>query len=108
MLIEITRRGVYRSTGDMVQVGEQVEVPDGFTGWANKYRVISQGKGKSFEVATPTVEERPDGSHPGEKIGGFKDSDLDQLRAEYEDRFGEKPHGRMKADTLREKLAGGQ
>ena len=53
MLIEITRRGVYRSAGEMIPVGTQVEVPDNFTGWANKYRVVSSGAGKTLEVATP-------------------------------------------------------
>ncbi|MAX51672.1 MAG: hypothetical protein CMH22_16035 [Methylophaga sp.] len=53
MLIEITRRGVYRGTGEMVPVGTQVEVPDDFTGWANKYRVVSSGADKTLEVATP-------------------------------------------------------
>lgn len=53
MLIEITRRGVYRSAGEMIPVGTQVEVPDDFTGWANKYRVVSSGNGKTLEVATP-------------------------------------------------------
>ena len=53
MLIEITRRGVYRSAGEMIPVGAQVEVPDDFTGWANKYRVVSSTAGKTLEVATP-------------------------------------------------------
>ena len=53
MLIEITRRGVYRSAGEMIPVGTQVEVPDDFTGWANKYRVVSSGADKTLEVATP-------------------------------------------------------
>jgi len=53
MLIEITRRGVYRSAGEMIPVGTQVEVPDDFTGWANKYRVVSSAAGKTLEVATP-------------------------------------------------------
>ena len=53
MLIEITRRGVYRSAGEMIPVGTQVEVPDNFTGWANKYRVVSSAAGKTLEVATP-------------------------------------------------------
>jgi len=53
MLIEITRRGVYRGNGEMLPIGTQVEVPDDFTGWANKYRVVSSDKGKTLEVATP-------------------------------------------------------
>ena len=53
MLIEITRRGVYRSAGEMLPIGTQVEVPDDFTGWANKYRVVSSSAGKTLEVATP-------------------------------------------------------
>lgn len=53
MLIEITRRGVYRSAGEMIPVGTQVEVPDDFKGWANKYRVVSNTAGKTLEVATP-------------------------------------------------------
>lgn len=97
MLIEITRRGVYRGTGEMVPVGTQVEVPDGFTGWANKYRVVSSGAGKTLEVATP--------DHMFEEVDEMLAQDkLDALRAEYERVTGEKPHGRKKADTLREEI----
>lgn len=35
---------------------------------------------------------------------GDADAELDQLRAEYEERTGEKPHPRMKASTIRERL----
>ena len=90
MLIEITRRGVYRSAGEMIPVGTQVEVPDNFTGWANKYRVVSSGAGKTLEVATPEPQ--------------IDDSELDALRAEYERVTGEKPHGRKKLETLREEI----
>jgi hypothetical protein len=34
-----------------------------------------------------------------------KADELHELRAEYEATFGEKPHGRMRADTIRRKLA---
>lgn len=94
MLIEITRRGVYRGNGEMLPIGKQVEVPDGFTGWANKYRVVSSGKGKTLEVATPAPEPAPQ----------QEDTELDALRTEYERVTGEKPHGRKKADTLREEI----
>lgn len=92
MLIEITRRGVYRSAGEMIPVGTQLEVPDDFKGWANKYRVVSSEQGKTLEVATPGPVPQQD------------DSELDALRAEYERITGEKPHGRKKADTLREEI----
>lgn len=88
MRIEITERGIYDQDGNQVPVGKQLDVPDDFHQWANKYRVLSDTQTKTLEPATPSDED-----------------DLEAARAEYERQFGERPHARMKADTIRARLA---
>lgn len=51
--IQITRPGVFRNGMDMVPVGEQIQVPDDFTGWPGKWIEVSSDEGKTLEVATP-------------------------------------------------------
>ena len=102
MRIRITKPGIYRNGTDMIPVGTELDVPDGFQGWANKYEVVSSAD--KLEVATPTIESRPDDSDPGEQVGGFESDDLNDLREQYERITGERPHGRMKADTLRARI----
>lgn len=50
--IEITQRGVYRN-GQMIPVGEKLTLDREPTGWVNKYRLVSDGDGKTLEVASP-------------------------------------------------------
>ena len=57
--------------------------------------MVSETAGKSFEVATPAKQAEPE---PEE------DADLEEARAEYEQAFGERPHPRMKADTIRARI----
>lgn len=96
MLIRITRPGIYRNGTTQIPVGTELEVPDDFTGWANKYRVISTTAGKTLEVAAPASEPEPD-----------HDAELEEIRAAYERQFGEKPHPRMKLETIRARLSEG-
>jgi len=51
--IQITRPGVFRNGMDMVPVGEQIQVPDDFTGWPGKWIEVGSDEGKTLEVATP-------------------------------------------------------
>lgn len=85
MRIRITRPGVFDQRGDPIQPGTEINVPDDFTGWANKWESVTPANA-TLEPATP------------------HDDELDDLRAQYETAFGEAPHGRMKADTIRRKL----
>lgn len=85
MRIRITKSGIYNQDGP-VPIGTELDVPDDFKGWANKYEVVSRAD--KLEVASPAE----------------PDTDLEDARAEYEATFGEKPHARMKAETIRRKL----
>lgn len=93
MRIRITRPGIYRSGIDMVPVGTELDVPDDFNGWANKWVRVDSPDAR-LEVAIPD----PGGA-------SLEDTDLELLRTEYEQRFGKRPHGTMKADTIRARLA---
>ena len=90
MLIRITRPGIYRNGTTQIPVGTELEVPDDFRGWANKWIRVDSPK-STLEVASPAPAEEPD-------------AELEEARAEYEAAFGEKPHARMKAETIRRKL----
>lgn len=115
--IEITKSGVYGQNGP-IPVGTVLDVPHEPTGWANKYRVVSDSKGKTLQPATPdhtpgnvplnevdehakTDEQR---GTPDHALEAADELELSDLRSEYERIFGEKPHGRMKAETLRAKI----
>lgn len=116
MKIEITRTGIYDQAGNPVPVGTQLDVPDDFHKWANKYRVVSSGKGKTLEPATPerTAEEQEwlDAPAVGREVidddplteGERQEMELSELRAEYERVFSRAPHHKMKAETIRRKL----
>lgn len=88
MRIEITKGGIYNQNGP-VPVGTQMDVPDNFKGWANKYRVISTDEGKSLEPATPDPDDLQ-WENPG----------LDSLRDKYERTVGKRPGPRMKEETM--------
>ena len=100
MLIQITRPGVFRNGHQMVPVGEQVEVPDDFTGWPGKWVKVSDTKGKTLEVATP---DHTPGNVPLDEVDTV-DDDREQAVAAYRDAFGEEPHGRMKTETIWRKI----
>ena len=91
--IRITKAGVFRSGADMIPIGTELEVPDDFASWPGKWDLVSETASKSFEVATPAKQPEPE-----------EDTELDELREEYERVTGEKPHGRMKAETLRARI----
>lgn len=91
MRIRITKAGIYRDGVTMIPVGTELDVPDDFKGWANKYEVVSRAD--KLEVATPAKQPEPE-----------EDTDLEEARAEYEQAFGERPHPRMKADTIRSRI----
>ena len=90
MRIMITRGGIFRNGTDMVPVGTQLDLPDDFESWGGKWVPVEEPKGKTLEVASPKHDE---------------DAELDALRTEFEKQFGDRPHGRMKAETIRARLA---
>ena len=92
MRIRITRKGIYNQDGP-VPVGTELDVADDFDKWQGKWVMVAESAGKSFEVATPAKQPEPE-----------EDTELDQLRDEYERVTGEKPHGRMKAETLKQRI----
>ena len=92
MRIRITKSGIYRDGVTMIPVGTELDVPDDFKGWANKWVRVDSPKA-TLEVATPAKQPEPE-----------EDTELDQLRDEYERVTGEKPHGRMKAETLKQRI----
>ena len=100
--IRITRTGVFRSGTDMIPIGTELEVPDDFASWPGKWELVSETAGKSFEVATPAIDHEA-GNVPIDEVDEHAD-DLHALREEYERVTGEKPHGRMKAETLRARI----
>lgn len=99
MLIRITRPGIYRNGTTQIPVGSELEVPDDFTGWANKWVRVDSPKA-TLEVASPAPAEEPDSEEWLEM-----DEELQAARNEYRRVFGEKPHARMKAETIRRKLS---
>lgn len=86
--IRIIRGGLFNSQGQQVPVGTVMEVSDTFNGWQGKWELVAETKGKTLEPATQP--EANDG--------------LDALRDEYERVIGEKPHGRMKEETLKARI----
>ena len=58
MKILITKPGIFRGFGEPLPVGSTVEVPDGFTGWAGKWRKV-EGSDQPLEVATPKRRHKP-------------------------------------------------
>lgn len=102
MRIEITHSGIYNQNGKPVAVGTQLDVPDDFTQWANKYRVVSDTQTNSLEPATPVTYREVD---EDAEVAVEENDDLESARAEYEAHFGERPHARMKADTIRARLS---
>ena len=99
MLIRITRPGIYRNGTTQVPVGTELEVPDDFAGWANKWVRVDSPKA-TLEVASP----EPDHA-AGNVSWDDADTDLEEARAEYERIFGEKPHHKMKVGTIRARIA---
>ena len=89
MRIRITRKGIYNHSGP-VPIGTELDVPDDFSAWANKWARVDSPSA-TLEVATPVPEPEVD-------------EDLEAARNEYERVFGEKPHGRMKAETIRARI----
>ena len=51
--IRIIHPGVFNNQGERVPVGSEHNVPIGFKGWQGKYVEVSNGHGKTLEVATP-------------------------------------------------------
>ena len=91
MRIRITRPGIYRNGTTQIPVGSELDVPDDFKGWQNKWVRVDSPKA-TLEVASPEPAEEPD-------------TELEEARAEYEATFGHAPHARMKAETIRRKLS---
>ena len=89
MRIRITRKGIYNQNGP-VPIGTELDVSDDFTGWANKWTRVDSPNA-TLEVATPEPEPE-------------EDTDLEAARNEYERTYGERPHARMKAETIRRKI----
>ena len=102
MRIRITRSGIFRTPNEQIPVGTEIDVPDDFRGWANKWIRVDSPKA-TLEVASPapTEETEEDPLTEDER----QDIDLAELRHEFEAAFGHAPHHKMKADTIRRKLA---
>lgn len=104
MRIMITRGGIFRNGTDMVPVGTELDVPDDFEKWGGKWERVEQPRQGTLEVATPAKADEPDKTVEPPKPEVSEDLELLYLRAEFEKRFGEKPHPRMKAETIRSRL----
>ena len=102
MRIRITKSGIFRNGTDMIPVGTELDVPDDFSAWANKWTRVDSPSA-TLEVATPAAV--PGNAPLGEVDEPEVDEELEAARNEYERVFGEKPHGRMKAETIRARIA---
>lgn len=81
MRIEITAKGIYGADGE-IPVGTELTVSDEPLGWAGRYRVLSDGKGKTF-VANPL-------DHDGDgKAGGAAPNSPPSERDELKKQAGE-------------------
>lgn len=71
----------------------------------DKYEIISEGVGESVEVSSEAISElstAPNAEAATEKVAGADDGvELANARAEYEQLFGEKPHGRLKLESIK-------
>ena len=102
MRIRITNKGIYNHNGP-VPIGTELDVSDDFKGWQGKWiRVDSPNA--TLEVATPEKEYEPDRNVEPPKPEVSEDLELLHLRNEYERTYGERPHARMKAETIRRKI----
>jgi hypothetical protein len=102
MRIRITKTGIFRTPNEQIPVGTELDVPDDFKGWANKWVRVDSPKA-TLEVATPDHEM---GNIPLSEVDEHAKADeLHELRAEYERIFGEKPHHKMKVGTIRARIA---
>lgn len=77
--IEITGRGVYGAKGE-IAVGTELTVKEEPTGWAGRYRVISDDKGKEPVVNQPS--ERDELKKQADELGidYAKNISTDKLR----------------------------
>jgi len=92
--IEIIKGGIYGLDGKAIEPGTTMELEREPTNWRGRYRVVSSDEGKTLEVATPEPTEEPEDEH-----------DIDELRAQYEEKFGEEPDGRWGEKRLLKELA---
>jgi hypothetical protein len=117
LIIEITRKGVYGGDGKMIQPGTRFELKKMPPAWKNKARIVGEVQHQEQLVLTGSthVVGAEDGAPeippvPAEVVADnappeqADDSELEQLRADYAEVFGERPHGRMKADKLRARI----
>jgi hypothetical protein len=56
MKIEITAGGIYGARGEEIPVGTTFDLKDEPTAWAGRYRVVSDGKGKTAATGEKTEE----------------------------------------------------
>jgi len=58
MKVEITAGGIFGAKGE-IPIGTVVEVESEPTGWAGRYRVVSDGKGKTLVTGTGDENDQP-------------------------------------------------
>jgi len=83
--VKITQKGITHM-GKELSVGSEVDVKSIPASFTNKCVLI--GDDRELEVATPQVESEE------------KDDDRESAIELYVEKFGDKPHGRMKTETI--------
>jgi hypothetical protein len=83
-----------------IRAATRVVLDGDYPNIAKAYEAIGVSVSKPAQApqAEPEAKAQPEPEQPA-------DDERDALAAEYEDRFGSKPHHKMKAETIREKLA---
>lgn len=87
------------------KTGKQKVLSQGMaTALRDKYEII--GQDEQAGATLPAVEESPNLQPAAEKKTADVESDeLVSVRAQYEALYGEKPHGRLKVETLKKLIA---
>lgn len=104
--IEITKRGVIGLDGKPIPVGKRLEMEVEPTNWRNKYRVVNSG-GSKVTPATPAksakaaTNKKPAAAWPAQPpVKKEAESELDKLRAEYQELTGKPAPGVYKETGL--------
>ena len=88
---------------DRVTGQQKVLSPGMASALRDKYEVITEG---ASEVVEAKVETAPNVEAATEKVADAGEGvELANARKEYEELYGEKPHGRLKLETLKKLIA---
>lgn len=87
--------------------GQQKVLSQGMaTALRDKYEIISEGVESVEASSSEQSEPAPNVKAATEKVAGADDGvELANARAEYETLFGEKPHGRLKLESIKKLIA---